>query len=85
MTPCKSFDSPQICNGKITKTKCKPSASTPLSQIEIAVETHYERHLTAQSIMSVDGQLGDKPHRSSLDYDVERATENPDPRKRSLL
>ena len=82
---CRSFDSLQICDGKSSKIKCKPSASTPLSQVEIAVETRYERHSTAQSIISVDGQLGDEPHGSSLDGDFERATENPDQRKRSLL
>ena len=70
---CRSFDSPQICDGKITNTKWKPSAPTPLSQIEVTVNIHS----TAQSIISVDGQLGNKPHRSSLDSDLERAMENP--------
>lgn len=70
---CRSFDSSQICDGKITNTKWKPSAPTTLSQIEVAVDIHS----TAQSIISVDGQLGNKPHRSSLDSDLERDMENP--------
>jgi hypothetical protein len=75
---CRSFDSLQIRDDKITKTKWKPSA--PTSQIEVTVDTRCERHSTAQSIISVDGQQGDKPHRSSLDSDLETAMENPVPR-----
>jgi hypothetical protein len=75
---CRSL---QVRDGKITKTKRKPSAPTPASQIEVAVETRCERHSsTAQSIISVDEQLGYKPHRSSLDSDLERAMENTVPR-----
>jgi len=61
---CRSL---QVCAGKITtKTKGNPSAPTSLGQIEATVDTRCERHSTAQSIISVGGQLGDKPHRSSL-------------------
>ncbi|KAI0278280.1 hypothetical protein BGY98DRAFT_549610 [Russula aff. rugulosa BPL654] len=73
-----SLDGLQICDGKITKT---PSAPTPVSQIEVTVEVLCERHSsTAQSIVSIDGQLGYKPQRSSFDGDLERALENPVPR-----
>ena len=75
---CRSLDGLQICDGKITKT---PSAPTPVSQIEVTVEVLCERHSsTAQSIVSIDGQLGYKPQRSSFDGDLERALENPVPR-----
>lgn len=73
---CRSFVNLQISDGKITKAKWKPSAPTPVSQIEITVNTHCERYSAAQSIISEDGQLGDKPHRSSLDSDLEAAREN---------
>ncbi|KAF8489241.1 hypothetical protein F5888DRAFT_1808899 [Russula emetica] len=66
-------------DGKITKTKWKPSAPTPVNQIEVTVDTRWERESTAQSTISVDGQLCDKPHGSSLDSDLERAMENPVP------
>ncbi|KAI0277124.1 hypothetical protein BGY98DRAFT_652496 [Russula aff. rugulosa BPL654] len=73
--------SPQTFNSKITKTQGKPSAPTPVSRIEVTVDTRRERHSsTAQSIISVDGQLGYKSHRSSLDSDLERAMENQVPR-----
>ncbi|KAF8491207.1 hypothetical protein F5888DRAFT_1075420 [Russula emetica] len=75
-----AFDSLQIRDAKITRRKWKSSAPTPVSQIEVTLDTRCERHLTAQSIISVNGQLGDKPHGSSLDSDLERAVENPVPR-----
>ncbi|KAF8491210.1 hypothetical protein F5888DRAFT_1075666 [Russula emetica] len=75
-----AVDSLQIRDGKITRTKWKSSAPTPVSQIKATLDTRCERHLTAQSIISVNGQLGDKPHGSSLDSDLERAMENPVPR-----
>jgi hypothetical protein len=67
----------QVRDGKITKTKGKPSAPTPVGQIEETVDTRCERHSTARSIIRVDEQLGDKPHRSSPDSDLERAMGNP--------
>ena len=73
----RSLVSLQTCDSKITKTKGKPSAPTPVSQIEVIVDTRCERHSTEQSMISEDGQLGYKPHRSSLDSDLERAMENP--------
>ncbi|KAF8491229.1 hypothetical protein F5888DRAFT_1866334 [Russula emetica] len=75
-----AFDSPQIRDGKITRTKWKPFAPTPVNQIEVIVDICCERHSTSQSIISVDGQLGDKPHGSNLDSDLERAMENIVPR-----
>ncbi|KAN0118624.1 hypothetical protein V8E52_005047 [Russula decolorans] len=71
-----SIDSLQIRDGKTTKTKRKPSAPTPLSQVEVTVDKRCERHSTAQSMISMGGQPGDKAHRSSLDSDLERAMEN---------
>jgi hypothetical protein len=76
----RSFGSLQIRDGKNTKTEWKPSAPTPISQIEVNVDIRCEQHSTAQSIISVDEQLGDKPHRSSLDSDLEKAMENTVPR-----
>lgn len=78
---CRSFVNLQICDGKITKAKWKPSP-TPVSEIKIAVDTRCERHSVAQSIFGEDGQLpvGDKPHRSSLDSDLEAAMENSVPK-----
>jgi hypothetical protein len=73
---CRSIDNLQIRDGKTTKTKRKPSAPTPLSQVEVTVDKRCERHSTAQSMISVSGQPGDKAHRSSLDSDLERAMEN---------
>jgi len=68
----------EICDGKITtrKAKWKPSAPAPLSQVAVDIRCDP----AAQSIISVDGQLGDKLHRSSLDSDLDRARENPVPR-----
>ncbi|KAF8491223.1 hypothetical protein F5888DRAFT_1075822 [Russula emetica] len=60
-----AFDSLQIRDGKFTRAKWKPFAPTPVNQIEVIVDTCCERHSTAQSIISMDGQLGDKPHGSS--------------------
>jgi hypothetical protein len=77
---CRAFDSLQIRDGKIMRTKWKPSAPTSVSWIEVIVHTCCERHSTAQSIISVDGQLGDNLYGSSLDSDLERAMENPVPR-----
>jgi len=71
-----SIDNLQIRDGKTTKTKRKPSAPTPLSQVEVTVDIRCERHSTAQSMISMGGQPGDKAHRSSLDSDLERAMEN---------
>jgi hypothetical protein len=77
---CRSIDSLQIRDGKTTKIKRKPSAPTPLSQVEVTVDIRCERHSTAQSMISMGGQPGDKAHRSSLDSDLERAMENRVPR-----
>jgi hypothetical protein len=75
---CRSL---QVRDGKITKTKSKPSAPASVSPIEVTVETRCERRSsTAQSMICVDEQLGYKPHRPSLDSDLERATGNPVPR-----
>ncbi|KAF8497018.1 hypothetical protein F5888DRAFT_1906889 [Russula emetica] len=60
-----AFDSLQIRDGKFTRAKWKPFTPTPVNQIEVIVDTCCERHSTAQSIISMDGQLGDKPHGSS--------------------
>lgn len=76
---CRSFDSLQKCDAKITESKW-PSAPTPLSQVEVTVDTYCERNSAAQPTISVDGQPGEKPHISSLDGDLERARENPVPR-----
>ncbi|KAF8491233.1 hypothetical protein F5888DRAFT_1807633 [Russula emetica] len=75
-----AFDSLQIRDGKITRRKWKSSAPTPVNQIEVTLDIRCERESTSQSIISVDGQLSDKPHGSSLDSDLERTMENPVPR-----
>ena len=77
---CRSVDHLQIRDGKTTKTKWKPSAPTPLSQVEITVNIRCEQHSTTESTISVGGQPGDELHRSSLDTDLERAMESPVPR-----
>jgi hypothetical protein len=79
---CRSFESLEITDGKSTKTKQNSSApnGTPLGQIEAALDIGCERHSTAQSIISIDGRLGDRPHGSSLGSDLESAVVNPDPR-----
>jgi hypothetical protein len=75
---CRSIVNPQICDGKVAKTNLNPSTPTSLSQIEVAVDIRCERYSTAQTMVSMDGQLpvGDKLHRSSLDSDLERAMKN---------
>lgn len=52
---CRSFDSLQECDAKKTKTKWKPSAPTPLSQVEVTVDTYCERNSAAQPTISVGG------------------------------
>lgn len=76
------YDNLQIRDGKIMKTKWKPkpSAPTPFSPVEVTVDIRCERHSPAQSMISVNEELGDKLHRSSLDSDLESAMENPVPR-----
>ena len=76
---CRSLDNLQIRDGKITKTKWKPSAPTLVSQIDVTMETQRDSS-TAQSIISIDRQLGYKLQRSSHDSDLERAMENSVPR-----
>jgi hypothetical protein len=58
-----------------------PSASIPLSPTEVTVDSSWERHPTARTIISVSGpgQLGGEMHESSPDTDLEKAMENPVP------
>ncbi|KAH9992062.1 hypothetical protein BJV77DRAFT_1004422 [Russula vinacea] len=56
-----------------------PSASIPLSPTEVTVDSSWERHPTARTIISVE------THESSPDTDLEKAMENPVPgRNRSF-
>ena len=77
---CRSIDSLQIRDVKITKTKRKPSAPIPPSQVEVTIDIRCEPHSTAQSLISAGGQLGGKQDSSSLDSDLERAAKNTVPR-----
>ena len=76
----RSINSLQIRDDKITKTKRKPFAPIPLSQVEVTVDIRCEQHSTTESTISVGGQPGDELHRSGLDTDLERAMESPVPR-----
>jgi hypothetical protein len=72
---CSTFENLQQSDNRVSRTKSDSSAPIPLNRIEVAEDT-CERHPTAQTIISVDGQLGGTKNEPSLDSDLERAMEN---------
>lgn len=54
-----------------SKTKWDRPVPISLNQIEVAVDTAYERYPTSQTTLSVGAQEGDKPHELSVGSDLE--------------